>query len=193
MRGQGYWVGGSVSLARRCATANPQGMLSRRTSARPSRSGASRAAPAARHATVTAAHVRASGWYKLGSRCQACRLAATSMVAHSTTAAPAHSIHAVAAGVRPSWAWWTRLTIAAPIAAMAAVSGRWLSIHCRLAGQSVDDTGEGFAEHDDGEQPEPFDERVGDGQRARLRTEGREDDGCESGQVGGVEQSPGRQ
>ena len=41
----------------------------------------------------------------------------------STTAAPARSTHAVAAGVRPSWAWSTRLTIAAPIAATEAVSG----------------------------------------------------------------------
>ena len=119
----------------------------------------------------------------------------------------------MAAGVRPSWAWSTRPTIAAPIAAMAAVSGRWLKIHCRvvacffrvavpgevevgppgteadhdgdqpdregepadrLAGQSGDDTGEGFAEHDDGEQPEPLDERVGDQQRDRLRWGGEE-------------------
>ena len=44
----------------------------------------------------------------------------------------------------------------------------------RLAGQSGDDTGEGFAEHDDGEQPEPLDERVGDQQRDRLRWGGEE-------------------
>ena len=34
------------------------------------------------------------------------------------------SIHAAAAGVRPSWACRIRLTIAAPMTAMAAVSGR---------------------------------------------------------------------
>src|SRR5215831_5747573 len=189
-------MGESALLARRCATASAQGMLSRTTSARPRNSGAGRAAPTPRQATATTAQVRASGRYSPRSRCQARRLAATSIVAHSTTAAPAHNTHAVAAGVRLSWAWSMRLTIAAPIAAMAAVSGRWLSIHCRLADrsglgspvagevevgppgaeadhdgdqpdgegeradrlarQSGDDTGERFAEHDDGQQPEPF-------------------------------------
>jgi len=62
----------------------------------------------------------------------------------------------------------------------------------RLAGQSADDTGEGFAQHDDGEGPEPVDERVGDGQRGRLGRGRGEDHGSEAGQVGGVEQAPGR-
>lgn len=35
-------------------------------------------------------------------------------------------------GVRLSWACSTRPTIAAPMAAMAAVSGRWTSIHCTV-------------------------------------------------------------
>src|SRR5262249_62207749 len=64
---------------------------------------------------------------------QACRLADTSIVVNSTTAAPPHSTHAVAAGVRLSCAWSVRLTIAAPIAAMAAVSGRGPSSHCMVA------------------------------------------------------------
>jgi hypothetical protein len=61
----------------------------------------------------------------------------------------------------------------------------------RLGGQSADDTGEGFAEHDDDERPEPFGERVGDDQRGRLRWACREDHGGDSGQVGGVDQAPG--
>jgi hypothetical protein len=100
--GDRYAAGSSARLARRRATATPQGMPSRRTSARPSTSGAGRAAPRPRHATATAAQVRASGRYKPRSRSQARRVAATSIVAPSTTAAPAHSTHAVTAGVRPS-------------------------------------------------------------------------------------------
>ncbi len=61
----------------------------------------------------------------------------------------------------------------------------------RLAGQSGDDTGEGFAKHDDDERAEPYGERVGDDQRG-LRRACREDHGGESGQVGGVEQAPGQ-
>jgi hypothetical protein len=61
----------------------------------------------------------------------------------------------------------------------------------RLSGQSGDDSGEGFAEHDDGEQPEPFDERVGDQQRDRLHRGG-EEHGGESGQVSRIQQAPGR-
>jgi hypothetical protein len=45
------------------------------------------------------AHVRASGRYRPRARRQASRLADTKLVAHSTTAAPAHSIHPVAAAV----------------------------------------------------------------------------------------------
>jgi hypothetical protein len=63
---------------------------------------AGRGAPAPRHATGAAAHVRDSGWYKPRSRCQPGRLAAISIVAPSTTAAPAPRTHAVAAGARPS-------------------------------------------------------------------------------------------
>ena len=37
----------------------------------------------------------------------------------------------------------------------------------RLGGQSGHDTGEGLAEHDDDERPEPVGERVGDDQRGR--------------------------
>src|SRR6185369_4925495 len=115
--------GESAPPARRRATANPQGMLSRRTSARPRTRGVGLAAPTPRHATAATTLVRASGRYKPRLSCQACRLAATTIVVPSTTAAPALRTHAVAAGVRPSWAWSTRLTIAAPIAATAAVSG----------------------------------------------------------------------
>src|SRR5580765_4840352 len=124
--------GESAPLARRRATANPQGMLSRRTSARPRTRGVGLAALTPRHATAAAAQAPARGRYKPRLSSQARRLAATSIVVPSTAAAPAHRTHAVAAGVRPSWAWSTRLTIAAPIAATAAVSGRWPYIHCRL-------------------------------------------------------------
>jgi hypothetical protein len=68
-------------------------------SARPRTSGAGRAAATPRDATATGAHVRASGRYRPRARRQASRLADTSIVAHSTTAAPAHSIHPVAAAV----------------------------------------------------------------------------------------------
>src|SRR5260370_4705370 len=133
LRGQGYSVAEPARLARRCVTASPQGMASRRTSAGPRASGAGRAAATPRHATATAAHVRASGRYRRRSRYQACRLADTSIVAHSTTATPAHSTHAVAAGVRPAGAWGTRLTNAAPIPAIAAGRGRWLANHSTAA------------------------------------------------------------
>jgi hypothetical protein len=93
-RGQELLDGRVGSEVRRYATASAQGMLSRSTSPIPRRSGAGRAVPRPRHATATAAQVRASGRYRARSRCQACRLAATSIVAHSTTAAPAHSSHA---------------------------------------------------------------------------------------------------
>jgi len=62
----------------------------------------------------------------------------------------------------------------------------------RLGGQSRDDTGEGFAEHDDDERPEPFGERVGDDQRGCLRRAGGDDHSGEPGQVGDVDQAPGR-
>jgi hypothetical protein len=61
----------------------------------------------------------------------------------------------------------------------------------RLTGQSGDDTADGFAEHDDGEQAEPFDERVGDKKRGRLRRAGK-DRGGEPGQVDDVEEAPCR-
>src|SRR6201987_6030422 len=127
---------GSDPPARRRETANPQGMLSRRTSARPRTRGVALAAPKPTHAAEATPRVGASGLHKPRLSCQACRLAATTIVVPSTTAAPALRTHAVAAGVRPSWAWSTRLTIAAPIAATAAVSGRWPNIHCRLAAGS---------------------------------------------------------
>ena len=59
----GYATGASSPLARRCATANPHGMLSRRTSPRPRTRGVGRMAPSARHATATPPHVRPlQGW-----------------------------------------------------------------------------------------------------------------------------------
>jgi RNA polymerase sigma factor (sigma-70 family) len=61
MRGPGYPLGESSPWARRCATARPQGMLSRRTSTRQKTIGVGRAAPTPRHATATAAQARASG------------------------------------------------------------------------------------------------------------------------------------
>src|SRR5690348_8076504 len=108
-------------------------MLSRATITRPRISGAGRRAAAARHATAAAALARASGWYRPRSSRHAFRVAATSIVLTRTTAAPPHRTQAVAAGVRPLWACVMRLTIAAPIAAMAAVSGRWASTQDRLA------------------------------------------------------------
>jgi len=62
----------------------------------------------------------------------------------------------------------------------------------RLPGQAGHDTGEGLAEHDDGERPEPLGERVADDQRGRLYRGGRQDHGGVAGQVGDVKQAPGR-
>src|SRR5580692_6509296 len=131
----GYLVGDPDVLARWCATASTQGTPSRTTSATQRRSGAGRAAPTPRQTAATGMHERVSSWCKAGSPRRACRLADTRTVAQSTTAAPAHNIHAVATGVRLSWAWSIRETIAAPMAAMAAVRGRWLRIHCAVAGR----------------------------------------------------------
>jgi hypothetical protein len=47
----------------------------------------------------------------------------TSIVAQTTTAAPVHSTQPAAAGVLLAWEWSMRLTIAAPIAATAALTG----------------------------------------------------------------------
>src|SRR6266576_655852 len=73
-------------------------MLIRTTSARPSTSGAGRMAPTPTHATATTAQVRDSGRYTPRSRGQACRLAATSIVVPSTTAAPADRTQARGGG-----------------------------------------------------------------------------------------------
>ncbi len=108
-------------------------MLKSTTRTRPSTIGAGRAAPSPRQATAAAPLVRESGRYSPLLLRQASRPLATSMVLSRTTAAAAQSTQAVAAGVRAAWACSTRLTIAAPIAATAAVSGRWASIHRRVA------------------------------------------------------------
>src|SRR3984885_9658330 len=134
-RRDGYLLGDPDVVARWWATASTQGTPSRTTSARHRRSGAGRAAPTPRQAAAAGMHERVSSWCKAGSPCLACRLADTRIVAQSTTAAPAHSTQAVATGVRLSWAWLMRETIAAPMAAMLAVRGRWPSIHCAVAGR----------------------------------------------------------
>jgi fumarate hydratase class II len=74
-----------------------------------------------------------TGRYRRRSLCQARRLAATTIVAHRVTAVAPQSTQDVAAGVRWAWACSTRVTMAAPMAATAPVSGRWVSIHCAVA------------------------------------------------------------
>jgi hypothetical protein len=56
--------------------------------------------------------------------------------------------------------------------------------------KSVDDTGHGLAEHDDDQQPEAFDQCVGDGERCGLDRGGGGDDCREPGQVGEARQAP---
>jgi hypothetical protein len=78
---------------------------------------------------------------RLRSLSQTHRLAATSMVAHRVAAAATQSTQDVAAGVRWAWASSTRVSMAAPMAATAAVSGRWASITTRFLACPVDHAG----------------------------------------------------
>jgi hypothetical protein len=61
----------------------------------------------------------------------------------------------------------------------------------RPAGQPGDDTGEGFAEDDDDERPEPFGQRFGDDDAGRAGRVGAEQDDGEPDQVGDVQRAPG--
>ena len=61
----------------------------------------------------------------------------------------------------------------------------------RRVGQPVDHSDHRLPEHDDDEQPEPLDERVGDGQRRGLDGGRAGNHGSEADQICGVEQQPG--
>jgi hypothetical protein len=62
----------------------------------------------------------------------------------------------------------------------------------RRVGESIDDTGHGFAEHDDDQQAESLGQGISDGERGGLDRRSSGDHGREPGQVGGADQAPDR-